>query len=299
MGPQVILSDFVLPSRINQRWTHSGLDSLQHCLDKEWFLKYPYSIEYCYNSRGFRDNEWPQTQTELQQAVWCLGDSFTVGIGSPWEHTWPYLLEQKLKQRTINVSMDGASNEWIARRAVNIFQQIKPQHMVIHWTYFHRREHPDHTLSDESRRLDHVRNAVDLLPQLDNFKHCVDQVEQHRGQCQVIHSVIPNSYPGPAISCVEDSWNRLAGPDWPAKLPKYLTDVPEFVVNEIKAVYQNWNFFQEHYYTQDFLFQLMSGLDSIGWIEQIDVARDGLHYDLKTSQNVVSSICQQWSNRIV
>ena len=37
----------------------SGSDSPEECLSKDHFLNYTKDISYNYNSRGFRDNEWP------------------------------------------------------------------------------------------------------------------------------------------------------------------------------------------------------------------------------------------------
>ena len=137
----MILPDFILPTRQNQIWTESGIDSLVDCLDKKHFKSYPYPIEYRYNSRGYRDAEWPEDVSELENAIWCFGDSFTVGIGSPVEHTWAHLLQQHTNRRVINISMDGASNNWISRKAVEVLQLIKPKIIILHWSYTHRREY--------------------------------------------------------------------------------------------------------------------------------------------------------------
>lgn len=136
----MILPDFFLPTRANQCWNQSGIDSLEHCVDKNHYLNFPWPIEYNYNSRGFRDSEWPETLSELQRSIWCIGDSFTVGIGSPHAHTWPVLLQQQTGIRCINVSMDGASNQWIAKKATRIISTIAPDWVVLHWSYISRRE---------------------------------------------------------------------------------------------------------------------------------------------------------------
>ena len=91
----MLLPDFILRSRQNELFTESGLDTLKDCLDNTHYKNYPHQIEYKYNSRGYRDAEWPNTITELQDAIWCFGDSFTVGIGSPLNHTWVNILQSK------------------------------------------------------------------------------------------------------------------------------------------------------------------------------------------------------------
>ena len=136
----MILSDFILHSRVNAVWQFSGMDSIEECRDKKHFKNYPYKVEYVYNSRGFRDTEWPESLEELKNAIWCIGDSFTVGLGSPLEHTWPYLLQQQTGRRCINVSMDGTSNEWIARKGISLVNTISPDIVIAHWSYTNRRE---------------------------------------------------------------------------------------------------------------------------------------------------------------
>ena len=89
----MILPDFVLPTRANQCWAHSGIDSHNFCKDPLHFKSYPYKIEYVYNSRGYRDQEWPESPEQLKNSIWCLGDSFTVGLGSAVSRTWPHVLE--------------------------------------------------------------------------------------------------------------------------------------------------------------------------------------------------------------
>ena len=133
-----VLADLFLSNRINQHWQFSGLDSYDVCFDKQHFKQYPHEIRYCYNSRGFRDAEWPRDN--LAKATWCLGDSFTVGLGAPIAHTWPYLLQQTTQCQTINVAMDGASNNWIARRACDILRAVQPRNMVIMLSFAERRE---------------------------------------------------------------------------------------------------------------------------------------------------------------
>ena len=105
-------------NKINLKELESGLDSLEHCLNKAHFLDYKKPITYEYNSRGFRDQEWPN---DLSDVVWCIGDSFTSGIGQPFEETWPKVLENKIKKRCINLGLDGCSNDHIAHMAKEIF----------------------------------------------------------------------------------------------------------------------------------------------------------------------------------
>ena len=138
----MILSDLSLLTKKYLTESVSGIDSIEHCPDKDHFKNFKYPVTYNYNSRGFRCEEWPESIDELKSAVWCLGDSFTVGIGSPYNHTWHKVLRDRSGKLTINISMDGASNEWISSTAIKICNEIKPSNMALMWTYTHRRRRP-------------------------------------------------------------------------------------------------------------------------------------------------------------
>ena len=97
-----------------------------------------YDISYDFNSRGYRDLEWPEQN--LDQYFWCLGDSLTLGLGAPIHETWPRLLQSKIGVRCINVSMAGASNQWIYRKTSYLLSYIRPTRIFILWTWLHRRE---------------------------------------------------------------------------------------------------------------------------------------------------------------
>ena len=266
----MILPDFVLLSQINQNCEYSGLDSPECCLDKQHFLNYPHKVSYDYNSRGFRDSEWPTSMQELRRNIWCVGDSFTVGLGSPRAHTWTYLLQQDTGLRTMNISMDGASNNWIARKAVKILQEIQPNFLILHWSYVWRREqdvgslidklnnadnniqlpqwaldeiaksHSDWNSGDlcldEYRRMQFV--PCDNQNDVDNILACIRMVNELADQCRIIHSFIPQYV------------YRHLKEIIPAQIQGLV--VPEFDV--------------------------------------LDLARDGHHYDLLTSQAFVDQL---------
>ena len=187
----MILPDFNLTSRSDQHWMYSGIDSFDRCLDKTWFAQYPYAVEYHFNHRGFRDDPWPESLDDLRQAIWCIGDSFTVGVGQPFDHIWPRVLATVTGRRTINISMDGASNEWIARRAKRVINDISPQHLIVMWSYVHRRENADASLKDEDRLLFcDARPDTDSNDDIDNLKLCRSRLSSTT--THVIQAAIPN-----------------------------------------------------------------------------------------------------------
>ena len=227
----MLLPDFILSTRQNQLFTESGIDCLKECLDKTHFKNYPYQVQYQHNSRGYRDAEWPDSLTELQNATWCFGDSFTVGLGSPLNHTWVNILQSKSNQRCINVSMDGASNNWIARKILTLLEEINPKLIIIHWSYTHRNEKSNLAMSDENRRIWVDFNSLaDSGPLSEfnsfiNFINLVKQVEQKKQKTKIIHSFIPRFFESSFIDhptqsqfsdhSIQTQWNNVRGPDWP------------------------------------------------------------------------------------
>jgi len=90
------------------------VDSPEKCLlGKEYWNAYPKnSYTYNFNSQGFRDCDFEQYLKENSDTKVnvCIGDSFTLNIGGPVEHSWPYLLSKKLSAPTLNFGVDGLSS---------------------------------------------------------------------------------------------------------------------------------------------------------------------------------------------
>jgi len=206
----------------------SGLDTLKECFDKIHFQSYKKVISYKYNSKGFRDEEWP---ADLLDVIWCVGDSFTVGLGQPFSETWPQVLQKKTGKRCLNIGDDGCSNDTIALRIKEIVEKHRPKYIVAMWSFFHRRRKDGNDIhydpNDFGRQVD-VENflknysAVDRLP------------------VKIIHSVIPN-----ALQLGEKNTDKQSN----------------YLVERVAEKRLNLN-----------------------WVEQIDFARDGLHFDIKTSE---------------
>ena len=278
----MILPNFVVYSRANQTWPYSGIDSPDRCMDKKHFKSYPHNISYVYNSRGFRDSEWPNNLEELTSAVWCVGDSFTVGLGSSLEHTWPWILQQATQRRVINVSMDGASNEWIARHVNLIKKQINPKNIIVMWSYVHRREHKNQNLAGEQRRI-HSAKTNDLEDLL-NFKSCRAMVNTSNA----VQLTIPEY--APHIFNLQSVWQNIRGVDWPdqpPETPHELLALPKFVQTELKENFKIWTDLQQLVEQQLLLSNFEKDLVRV---DRLDLARDGHHFDIITAQWVVDQI---------
>lgn len=283
----MILPDLKLPSRIGQRWKYSGIDCAEHCLDKQHFAKYPYAIEYEYNSRGFRDAEWPQSLTDLKNCIWCVGDSFTVGIGSALSHTWPLRLSQHTGRRVINVSLDGASNEWIADTAVQIANAVQPQRMVIMWSYTHRRQRPNTALDAEQRRTESI-TATDA-ENWQNWTHCWQQVRH--SAATTVHLAVPHFHPGQVR--MHRAWRDIRGSSWPQRPPESLAGMqalPDYVLQELKSVHGchdamlAWLEFRDR----------LAAEYQVTVVENLDWARDGHHFDIITADWTAQQVVSQW-----
>lgn len=86
------------------RWQRNMKDpeNYQFLKDRGWDTKF--SIQYQFNSHGFRCAEFNNTPVYI-----ALGCSFTEGVGTPVEDTWPWLLSKKLQQPVLNLGVGGSS----------------------------------------------------------------------------------------------------------------------------------------------------------------------------------------------
>ena len=266
----MLLPELYLSTRANQHWTESGIDSLTACPDPAHYLSFPHKVEYHYNSRGFRDSEWPE---DLSQVIWCVGDSFTVGIGSSLEHTWPYILQQRTGRRTINVSLDGASNNWIARTAVAILSKFSTANMVVQWSFLHRRELDLEPILE--RKFHDFYNTVrdPSWPDCGSIKD-FDNLPDH------IKSEITQDHPGwPIVVHGDDSlihYTRSTDEEDIVNTQQCLAQLADHVIH---TAIPNWA-------------PLSSELNFHNVIptKQLDHARDKFHYDILTSTALVNNI---------
>jgi hypothetical protein len=251
------IKEVILTQLVNKIYTELGIDSFAHCLDQLHFKNYSKTIIYKFNQMGYRDEEWPDS---LSGNIWAVGDSFTVGLGQPLEETWPQLVQQQINQRVINVSMNGASNNWIGRRIQFILDNFNPAAILVQWSYLHRRENKNTTLCDEDR-ADHFSKELELELKLLTHLSKTEQINRlaildkldvddclqnifsisNKDNVKIIHSFIPEFF-NPLVDPQTEIYNIL-------------------LENNIK-------FFPEQ--------------------KQIDFARDGFHYGVFTATKYVN-----------
>lgn len=280
-----LLSDVVLPTRQNQIKHYSGIDAPNTCMNRAHFDAYPHKLDYRYNSRGFRDQEWPDTIDQLKDAIWCVGDSFTIGFGAPLEHTWPYLLEKATQRRCINFSLAGASPDWVARRGSQVLREIQPKLMIIHWPDFHRGEIDG--ADDELKRKMHT--YTNYHDQVTNWIRRVDEIVAAQGDTKIIHSLVPTAYED-----IPAHWNVIAGSSWP-KFPssrQEFDQLPAFIHDELKG-FNFYNKVVDYYAVQPLLEQTMQHINCMPKFKNLDISRDGHHYDILSAQQFVSDVLQK------
>jgi len=295
----MILPDFVLLSRAGLDEKFTGLDSEEFCVNPTQFAQYPHPVIYNYNSRGFRDLEWPDNLTD---AVWCFGDSFTVGLGSPHSHTWPAVLQRKMHTRCINISLDGGSNQWIARKIVSLSRALMPRCVVVHWSYIHRRESSQSALT---KTLDsHWREfynkikdptwpdcfSVNDFDQLPGFI-TQEIVEIHAGRAE--HALLTHR---PAAGILDDEDRRLyfdPNSNEPADIEDTVNCIARVHELGLKVIHS----FIPGFATEPAAAKIIDCLDQwqccyVPPFARLDVARDGHHYDSATAEFFTDKIIQ-------
>lgn len=298
----MILSSFRLADYYNWQGLYSGLDSP---LRAQQLGHYPHIVEYNFNSRGFRDREWPCTIAK--DTIWCFGDSFTVGLGSPIEHTWHWQLEQLSGKPAITVAMDGASNDWIAKKIHQCQEEIGPMSIVVQWSYLHRRE-VDLNHSMVVKELNkawinfYSKVKKDSWPSADTWdqtktlpKHIVEAIANHYITRQS-HFMVDNGELAVRWE-VCDNWRR-----WWYGNTHHLQDMAHFL--KIIAGLQQYSNIV-HTFIPKFCgepeeLRIYKELDQlkvnyIPVVPIIDYARDGHHYDILTAKEVAKQVLTRLS----
>lgn len=283
MGAQMILPDLLLTLTANQINETEEWDTLKHCLDVNYYKNYPYTISYQYNSRGFRDSEWP-TNNQLKDCIWCLGDSFTLGVGQPYSHIWPQVLQKQENKRTINISMEGASNNWISRRASQILQTVCPKLMIIHWSFIHRRENSflETTRVKWQKFYASVKDPQWPVCDFDSMQKLPpgilkEIIEMHRWTPAIDEE--RKLFADPNNSDYDDIVNTINCINF---VEKYSIDtkiihsfIPDFAGKTNKLFFENIKKLNITYIPE---------------FKKLDLARDSFHYDIKTAEMFAQEI---------
>jgi len=126
-------------TKANYNAKTSGMDNPKEAYRtvKDWHTYPVQNFDYKFNSWGFRGPEYEQFLGKPINI--CLGDSYTVNVGGPIEHSWCSQLAKYFTISTINLGMDGAGNDAIRivyERACSIFDV---QDVFVMYSFLHRR----------------------------------------------------------------------------------------------------------------------------------------------------------------
>lgn len=95
-----------------------------------------HQVDYCYNQHGYRTHEFSEV---LPGHILVSGCSLTEGVGLPVEHTWPYLLEQELKQKVVNLAVGGSNAEFNNHNVTSwVCNGHRPSMAIIQWPSVYR-----------------------------------------------------------------------------------------------------------------------------------------------------------------
>jgi hypothetical protein len=115
---------YSLKERVNRTYTTSGGDNTGLCT-------------YTYNELGFRGD----SVEEKGFKVMSLGCSITEGVGVNDNETWPAQFCSHIKDGVNhNFGTGGRSNDFICRCLMSYYDLIKPDLVLIMYTFPHRRE---------------------------------------------------------------------------------------------------------------------------------------------------------------
>ena len=187
-----IMEHLWVEKRKSREIPYHGLDNPKYCkTDKEVFDNWPTGdrISYAFNSRGFRDEDWPATLEEMQDSIWLIGDSFTMGMGIAYHECYKKAIEQATGKRVVDISLDGTNPNWRRRIALKIIREIGPEWLIIHWGYIWRYKRKYRTLAQEVRDTifkNQEQSAMDGF--IKTFRTLWDEP---KGQTKLIHNFLP------------------------------------------------------------------------------------------------------------
>lgn len=257
---------------INRRSKHLSTDRLKLCTDKDWYKNYPVQdFDYNFNSWGFRGPDYQQYVNS--PVILCLGDSFTVNIGSPVEHSWPSLIQKHFDIPCLNLGMIAAGNDAIRlvyERACKIFDV---QETFVVYSYLHRRledgvftEHPHN----------HLDNVEYLKQQM--ISDCIYQFGPPWAytlkEQAYLHDMVKPYLQTFWEEDIERSWvieedyNNMKGPDWPT-YKKFINGA------------------EPHS-------DITSGIFKLPLKHKFYTNRDGYHMSLDSNQRLAESLIEQW-----
>ena len=122
----------------------SGMDTPDRGIrkNKDWYAYPIQDFTYQFNSWGFRGPEYVEHIGKPVNI--CLGDSFTVNVGGPIDHSWSSQLAEHFDIPTLNLGVDGAGNDAIRLVYDRACKLFNVQDTFVMYSFFHRRLHDNY-----------------------------------------------------------------------------------------------------------------------------------------------------------
>jgi hypothetical protein len=117
----------------SQSMTWFCSDTEENFKQKENNVFTPESFGYNFNEYGYRigNRDWDLATTKKR--VMALGCSHSVGVGVPWEKTWPAMFTEEINAELFNLSVAGSSADLIFRTLYHSIDIIKPDIVTVFW----------------------------------------------------------------------------------------------------------------------------------------------------------------------
>jgi len=180
--PKPLEQDLKIPRYADLQCDSLGHDSIEHCFDRELFRSFG-SVCYQFNEIGYRTK--PIAEFTGREIV-AIGDSFTLGLGVNAVDRWSDQLELLTDLPVLNFSLNGASNDWIARRTNDLLTWFSPAYVIVHWSFSHRRETAEPTWFDDERT--ECEPGYEPQENFNNWLHNFQSIHHDK----VLHTAIPN-----------------------------------------------------------------------------------------------------------
>jgi hypothetical protein len=272
----------VFESSSNYHNKYSGIDtpgkSVRPVRD---FGEYPVQdFDYQFNSWGFRGPDYNQY---VGQAVnICLGDSFTVNLGGPVEHSWCSQLAEHFDIPTVNLGMDGAGNDAIQlvhSRACKLFDV---QNTFVMYSYLHRRlvdKQFEQAVFNDTENFkyfleQHISNAIKCALPLWCWTNNERKFLKEQGIYFLDVPCLSYFSDHPAIDrkyILKQTYNDLRGPDWPT-LKEFINGAdphPDMFTKQFGEFIPNY----------------------------LHKNRDGLHMNYDANKKYANYLYQQWKQK--
>lgn len=81
---------------------------------------------YRFNEHGFRSDSF-----DTSDGIMFLGCSLTLGIGLPWEDTWPWQVSKRANLACWNLAQGGTGNDTMFRMAFNWISRLNPRMVIM------------------------------------------------------------------------------------------------------------------------------------------------------------------------